>query len=140
MSVYLERSYRFSASHHYWRPEWSEEKNRRVFGKCAQAPGHGHDYRVIVRVTGEIDPETGFCADLVELDRLVKVRVLDRLDHRHLNEAVVEFQPGKKIPTTENLATWIAAQLQSALPTGAALTEVRVEEDETLASVWRAPT
>ncbi len=137
MPVYLERSYRFAASHHYWRPDWSEEKNRRVFGKCSLAPGHGHDYRVSLRVAGDIDPETGFCTDLGELDRLVKVRILDRLDHRHLNESVPEFGPGKKIPTSENLATWIAAQLQAALATGNLLLEVRVEEDESLASVWR---
>ncbi len=139
MPVYLERTYQFAASHHYWRPDWAEEKNRRVFGKCAQGPGHGHNYRVTVTVTGDLDPETGFCIDLPELDRLVKVRILDRLDHRHLNDAVAEFTPGKKVPTSENLATWIASQIQPALPTGASLTEVRVAEDDMLAAIWRTP-
>lgn len=139
MPVYLERTYRFSASHQYWRPEWGEEKNRRVFGKCAQGPGHGHNYRVTMTVTGDLDPETGFCVDLPELDRLVKVRILDRLDHRHLNETVGEFVAGKKVPTSENLATWIATQIQPALPTGASLTEVRVAEDDSLAAIWRTP-
>src|SRR5215470_3170605 len=67
----LERRYRFSASHLYRRPEWSDEENRRRFGKCANLPGHGHNYRLWVTLEGSVDPRTGFVVDLGALDALV---------------------------------------------------------------------
>jgi 6-pyruvoyltetrahydropterin/6-carboxytetrahydropterin synthase len=79
MKVRLERRYRFSASHLYRRPEWSEEENRARFGKCANLPGHGHNYRLFVTVRGEVDPETGFVVDLGALDSWVQAAVLEPL-------------------------------------------------------------
>src|SRR5919205_1599583 len=72
MKIALERRYRFSASHLYRRPEWSEAENRARFGKCANLPGHGHNYRLYVTVRGEVDPVTGFVVDLGRLDGLVQ--------------------------------------------------------------------
>jgi 6-pyruvoyltetrahydropterin/6-carboxytetrahydropterin synthase len=138
MTIRLERRYRFSASHLYRRPEWSEEENRRHFGKCANLPGHGHNYRLYLTVSGDPDPRTGFVVDLGALDALVKAEVLEVLDHRHLNEAVPEFASGRHIPSSENLVGWIRERLDGRLPAGAELVRLRLEEDEDLAAEWVA--
>ena len=110
----LERRYRFSASHLYRRPEWSEAENRARFGKCANLPGHGHNYRLYVTVSGEIDPATGFVVDLGALDALVQEHVVERLDHQHLNAALPEFGEGGAIPSSENLVRWISRAARGA--------------------------
>jgi 6-pyruvoyltetrahydropterin/6-carboxytetrahydropterin synthase len=133
MKVRLERRFRFSASHLYRRPDWSEEENRARFGKCANLPGHGHNYRLFVTVEGEVDPATGFIIDLGALDSQVTAKVIDRLDHQHLNTALPEFGEGGQIPSSENLILWILAQLQD-LP----VAKLRLEEDEDLAAEWLA--
>jgi len=133
MKVRLERRFRFSASHLYRRPDWSEEENRTRFGKCANLPGHGHNYRLFVTVEGEVDPQTGFIVDLGTLDSLVAARVIDRLDHQHLNAALPEFGEGGKIPSSENLILWILSQLQDL-----SVVKLRLEEDEDLAAEWLA--
>lgn len=138
MKIALERRYRFSASHLYRRPEWSEAENRACFGKCANLPGHGHNYRLYVTVRGEVDPVTGFVADLGRLDGLVQERVLDRLDHQHLNAALLEFGEGRAIPSSENLVRWIREQLAEGWPPGSELARLRLEEDEDLAAEWSA--
>jgi 6-pyruvoyltetrahydropterin/6-carboxytetrahydropterin synthase len=138
MIVRLERRYRFSASHLYRRSDWSEEENRARFGKCSNLPGHGHNYRLFVTVQGEADPRTGFIIDLGALDGVVALRVLERLDHQHLNSAIPEFQEGRDIPSSENLVGWIHRQLQEVLPSGAELVRLRLEEDEDLAAEWQA--
>jgi 6-pyruvoyltetrahydropterin/6-carboxytetrahydropterin synthase len=138
MKIALERRYRFSASHLYRRPEWSEAENRARFGKCANLPGHGHNYRLYVTVRGEVDAATGFVVDLAQLDGLVQEHVLDRLDHQHLNAALAEFGEGGAIPSSENLVRWIREQLAGRLPAGSELVRLRVEEDEDLAAEWSA--
>jgi 6-pyruvoyltetrahydropterin/6-carboxytetrahydropterin synthase len=138
MKIALERRYRFSASHLYRRPEWSEAENRARFGKCANLPGHGHNYRLYVTVRGEVDDATGFVVDLARLDGLVQEHVLDRLDHQHLNSALAEFGEGSAIPSSENLVRWIHEQLAGRLPAGSELARLRVEEDEDLAAEWSA--
>jgi 6-pyruvoyltetrahydropterin/6-carboxytetrahydropterin synthase len=138
MKIVLERRFRFSASHLYRRPEWSEEENRARFGKCANLPGHGHNYRLWVGVEGEIDPVTGFVVDLGRLDALVRTQVVERLDHQHLNAALPEFAAGGAIPSSENLIRWIHGQLAGELPAGARLVKIRLAEDEDLAAEWTA--
>jgi 6-pyruvoyltetrahydropterin/6-carboxytetrahydropterin synthase len=138
MKITLERRYRFSASHLYRRPDWSEEENRARFGKCANLPGHGHNYRLYVMVSGEIDPETGFVVDLGQLDALVQEHVVERLDHQHLNAALPEFGEGLAIPSSENLVRWIQGELTDRLPPGSRLDRLRLEEDEDLAAEWAA--
>lgn len=137
MKIRLERRYRFSASHRYFREEWSEELNRTRFGKCANAPGHGHNYRLLVTVAGEVDPATGFVVDLVALDTVVRERILDVLDHQHLNAALPEFGPGGAIPSSENLVAWVRGRLEGRLPEMTELVALRVEEDDDLAAEWR---
>lgn len=138
MKLSLERRYRFSASHLYRRPDWTEEENRARFGKCANLPGHGHNYRLFVTVRGTVDPATGFIVDLGRLDLLIAARVIERLDHQHLNAALPEFAAGRAIPSSENLVQWIHAQLEGALPEGVELAKLRLEEDEDLAAEWIA--
>jgi len=138
MKIALERRYRFSASHLYRRPDWSEAENRARFGKCANLPGHGHNYRLYVSVGGEIDPATGFVVDLGALDALVQERVVERLDHQHINAALPEFGEGGAVPSSENLVRWIHEQLADRLPAGSHLAKLRLEEDEDLAAEWIA--
>ncbi|HXO28970.1 MAG TPA: 6-carboxytetrahydropterin synthase [Thermoanaerobaculia bacterium] len=135
-SYRLERRYRFSASHLYRRPEWSEEENRARFGKCANLPGHGHNYRLFVTVRGQLDAETAFVADLGRLDALVARLVLDHVDHQHLNSAVPEFAAGAVNPSSEALVRWIRDRLVPDLPPEIALVRLRLEEDEDLAAEW----
>lgn len=134
--VRLERRYRFSASHLYRRPEWSEEENRARFGRCANLPGHGHNYRLYVQVAGLIDPTTGFVVDLAALDAWVTEAVLDRLDHQHLNYALPDFGEGGLVPSSENLVLWIRRALAGGGPAGVELAGLRLEEDEDLAAEW----
>lgn len=102
------RSYAFSAAHVLARPDWSDERNRQVYGRCANPAGHGHNYVLEVTLRGDVDPKTGRLVPLERLDRLVRERVLERLDHRFLNREVPEFE--QQVPTAENIArfAWLA--------------------------------
>ena len=135
-SVVLARVYSFSSSHRYYRTEWTPEVNRSTFGRCSNSPAHGHNYRLTVEVSGAIDRSTGFVVDLPALDALIRTRIVDRLDHAHINDAVPEFAEGGEIPTTENLVVWIAAELAAGLPAANRLESVHLAEDERLASKW----
>lgn len=129
--AYFTRKARFAAAHRYWRPEWSAEQNSRVFGACANPHGHGHNYLLEVTVAAEIDPQTGFSADIVELDRVLDTEVRAVFDHQHINHAVPEFRDGGLIPTTENIAVYCWPRILHALPAGMKLQRLRLHEDET---------
>ena len=138
-ALVLERTYSFSSSHRYYRPEWTPERNLAVFGKCSSSPGHGHNYRLTVEVSGRVDRETGYTVNLPELDDLVRALVVHRLDHAHINDVVPEFADGGEIPTTENLVVWIAGEIAAHLPQANRLESVRLAEDDRLASRWNRP-
>jgi 6-pyruvoyltetrahydropterin/6-carboxytetrahydropterin synthase len=123
--VYLTRRAEFSASHYYHNPEFTAEENRRIFGKCNNPHGHGHNYTLEVTVRGPVDARSGFVMDLAELKEVLNREVLDAMDHRFLNREVPEFRD--RIPTTENLAIAIWQRLAPKL-TAAALHRVRVYE------------
>jgi 6-pyruvoyltetrahydropterin/6-carboxytetrahydropterin synthase len=123
--VYLTRKCEFSAAHHYHNPEFSENENRRIFGKCNNANGHGHNYTLEVTVKGKVDPETGFVINLVDLKEILNREVMDVFDHRHLNKEVPEF--AKQIPTTENIAIVIWNRISTKLQ-DAEMHRVRVYE------------
>ena len=123
--ILLTRKAEFSASHYYWNEKWSAEENERVFGKCANKNGHGHNYTVEVTVAGEVDATSGFVVDLKELKDLMEREVVRVYDHRHLNKEVPEF--AKTIPTTENIAIAVWERLDRKIP-GAKLHRVRVYE------------
>ncbi|MBI4166358.1 MAG: 6-carboxytetrahydropterin synthase [Acidobacteria bacterium] len=100
--IYVTRRAEFAASHYYHNPKFSAEENRRIFGKCNNPHGHGHNYAVEVTVAGEVDPATGMVMDLKELKKILEKEVLDLMDHRFLNKEVPAF--ATTIPTTENIA------------------------------------
>lgn len=127
-AMQLTRKVRFSAAHRYHRPEWSEERNRAVFGPCANPHGHGHDYLLEVTVAGEVDPATGFCVDLATLDAVLREEVVTPWDHQHLNFAVPEFAPGGLVPTSENILR-LAWRRVSARLHGARLVRMRLHEN-----------
>lgn len=125
----LTRRVRFSAAHRYFRPDWSEERNRQVFGPCANPHGHGHNYLLEATVAGEIDPETGFSVDLGALDRVLREEVTDRLDHQHLNHVVPEFREGGLVPTTENILVLLWGRIAPRVGP-ARLVRLRLHEEE----------
>ena len=112
--VLLTRKAEFSAAHYYWNDAWSPEENARVFGKCANRSGHGHNYTLEVTVAGEVDPVTGFVVDLKELKNILEREVVSVYDHRKLNLEVPEF--AARIPTTENIAVAIWNRLDGKVP------------------------
>ncbi len=112
--VRVTRRMHFSAAHRLARPEWSEQRNREVFGDCSNPNWHGHNYELDVTVEGEVDPETGYVMDLKSLKKLVQTLVVEDLDHRNLNLDVLWLK-GKN-PTTENLVVAIWERLQEGLP------------------------
>jgi len=123
--VLLTRKAEFSASHYYWNAAWSEAENVRVFGKCANRNGHGHNYTLEVTVAGEVDGASGFVVDLKALKDILEDEVVSVYDHRHLNLEVPEF--ADVIPTTENIAIAVWKRLEGKVP-GATLHRVRVYE------------
>lgn len=123
----LTRRYRFSAAHVLARPDWTPERNRAVYGKCANPAGHGHNYIVEVTVRGEVDSESGRLVPLQRLDALVKERVLDLLDHRWLDREVPEFE--SEVPTAENIASFVWRALKGEI-SPAILHRVRLVETD----------
>jgi 6-pyruvoyltetrahydropterin/6-carboxytetrahydropterin synthase len=124
MKAHLTRRYMFSASHRLHSPEMSEQENQRVYGKCNNPYGHGHNYALEVTVAGAIDPATGMVCNLVDLDTFIDREVLERFGHRNLND-VDAFRA--LVPTTENLCIEIYRVLKRGFR-GALLERVRLEE------------
>jgi 6-pyruvoyltetrahydropterin/6-carboxytetrahydropterin synthase len=125
--VKLTRRYRFAASHRLDVPSLGVEENRRLFGKCNNPHGHGHDYQIEVTVEGAPD-DSGQIVHRAELDRVVSARILERLDHKNLNTDVEELRG--VVPTTENLATAVRDALLKDWPLQARLSAVRIAETE----------
>ena len=136
MPTFLTRRVTFAAAHRYRVAQWSDEKNTATFGLCARQNYHGHTYTCDVTVTGDVDPITGFVADLALLDRALQREVRDRLDHANINLDLPEFADGKLMPTGENLARFIAERVQGALGGAARVTRVTVAEDSTLSATY----
>jgi 6-pyruvoyltetrahydropterin/6-carboxytetrahydropterin synthase len=124
LKIELGRRYRFASSHRLHTARLSEEENSRVYGKCNNPFGHGHNYVVEVSVSGNVDPSTGMIANLADLDDFVSREVIEPFDHRYLNEEVAAFQ--ETVPTTENLCVEIFGRLKK-FPQ-AKLERVRIEE------------
>ena len=110
MKVTVSRKAHFNAAHRLYRKEWSDKKNYSVFGKCSNPHYHGHNYELIVHVTGLVDPNTGYVIDMKILKDLIKSEVEDKMDHKNLNEEVPEFI--EMIPTAENIAIVIYNKLK----------------------------
>jgi 6-pyruvoyltetrahydropterin/6-carboxytetrahydropterin synthase len=136
MRASLTRRVTFAAAHRYRVPGWSDEKNEQTFGLCARPNYHGHSYICDVTVSGPIDPRTGFCVDLGELDRVLGTEVRQRFDHRNINLDVPEFADGKLVPTGENLARFIFERIEKALGGSVTVVRVTVAEDATLSTTY----
>jgi 6-pyruvoyltetrahydropterin/6-carboxytetrahydropterin synthase len=133
----LTRRVHFSAAHRYRRPEWDDARNLATFGKCARPNYHGHTYICDVTVSGPLDETTGFVADLGLLDRVLSEQVVERLDHANLNLDIAEFAEGQRIPSSEEIARWIAERVNAALAhTTARVRRVRVAEEPHLWATW----
>ena len=113
MSLTVYRKAHFNAAHRLYRKDWSDEKNRQVFGKCSNPYYHGHNYDLEVGLTGSIDPETGYLIDLKILKDIIRVEVEDAFDHKNLNEEVADFRDLN--PTVENIAVVIWHRLRARL-------------------------
>jgi 6-pyruvoyltetrahydropterin/6-carboxytetrahydropterin synthase len=100
--IYVSRKEHFNAAHKLYNPTWSKEKNQEIFGPCANENWHGHNYELITTVAGNPDPDTGFVIDLKKLSDLIKLEVLEKVDHKNLN-LDVDFMKNK-MASTENLA------------------------------------
>ena len=106
MRVTVCRTAHFNAAHRIFNSEWDEKRNLEVFGKCSLPNYHGHNYNLTVKVTGEVNPDTGYVIDMKVLKEIIRKHILERFDHRNLNLDVVEFKDTS--PTAENIAvvTW----------------------------------
>lgn len=125
--IAITRRYRFPAAHVLRSAAFSEAENQRLYGKCANRNGHGHDYGLEITVTGPLDPRTGAVVPVEQLDALVRERILDRLGHRSLNEDPW-FRTA--VPTAENIALAVGRELSDALAgrSSARLLRVRLQE------------
>nr|WP_121270205.1 6-carboxytetrahydropterin synthase [Pedobacter schmidteae] len=127
--IYITRKASFNAAHKLSRPDWTEDQNTEVYGKCANPNWHGHNYQLYVTVKGEINPETGFLVDLKWLKDITNTYVVDKIDHKNLN-LDVDFMQGK-LASTENLAIAIWEQLFELIAaSGAQLHSIKIYETE----------
>ncbi len=137
--IYIERKERFSAAHQLYNPNWTDEKNREVFGKCSNKNFHGHNYTLTVTVKGEINPDTGFVMNLVDLKKIIQGLIIEKLDHSNLNHDV-DFMKGK-FSSTEVLAVEIWKILAPAIGKHqAALHKIRLDETLNNAVEYYGPT
>jgi 6-pyruvoyltetrahydropterin/6-carboxytetrahydropterin synthase len=109
--IYLTRRERFNAAHRLFKEGWSDEKNYEVFGKCSNPNWHGHNYQLFITIKGDVNPETGFVINLKQLSKIVKEKVIQKIDHKNLN-LDVEFMAGK-ITSAENIAIAIWNEIEN---------------------------
>lgn len=127
--VFITRKETFSAAHKLFRSDWNDEKNLEVFGKCANPNWHGHNYELTVTVKGEINPDTGFVANLSEIGNILKSQIILKVDHKNLN-LDVDFMKAK-LPSTEVLAVEIWNQVVAPINAlGCQLHCVKIQETE----------
>lgn len=127
--IYITRRERFNAAHRLFRPDFTDEQNIEIFGKCSNPNWHGHNYELFVTVKGEVNPETGFLINLKLLSKLIRERITEKLDHRNIN-LEVDFMQGK-FASTESLAMAIWEELEIAVKNlGADLHCIRLHESE----------
>lgn len=114
--IYITRRFHFSASHRVYNPGLSDDENFKIYGKCSNPNGHGHNYIMDITVAGEVDNSTGFVMDLTELKRITEEEIISKVDHRNLN-ADVDFMQGI-LPTTENVAIKFWEQIENKINVG----------------------
>lgn len=127
--MFITRRERFNAAHRLFREDWSDEKNLEVFGKCSNPNWHGHNYIMYITVKGEVRKETGFVVNLKDLSKIIKTRIINKIDHKNLN-LEVDFMKGR-IVSTENIAIAIWEELEEDIQQiGAKLHCIKIIETE----------
>ena len=127
--MFITRRERFNAAHRLFREDWSDEKNLEVFGKCSNPNWHGHNYIMYITVKGEVSNETGFVVNLKDLSKIIKTRIINKIDHKNLN-LEVDFMKGH-IVSTENIAIAIWEELEEDIQQiGAELHCIKIVETE----------
>jgi 6-pyruvoyltetrahydropterin/6-carboxytetrahydropterin synthase len=127
--MYITRREQFNAAHRLFRDDFTDEQNLEVFGKCSNPNWHGHNYVLFVTVKGEVNPQTGFVANLKTLSQLIRTTIVDKIDHKNMN-LDVDFMKGR-LASTENLAIAIWEELENPVKyIGAELHCIRVHETE----------
>ena len=127
--IYITRRERFNAAHRLFKPEFSDDENLQVFGKCSNPNWHGHNYELFVTVKGNVNPDTGFLVNLKDLSAIIEQRVIEKLDHRNIN-IEVKFMAGM-LASTENLAIGIWNELEGPVSEmGAQLHSIKLYETE----------
>lgn len=127
--VYLTRRERFSAAHRLFNPELTDRENEEMYGPCSNPNWHGHNYILWVTIAGEVNPETGYVTDLKDLSRIIRERVIIKLDHKNIN-LEVDFMKGKFV-STENLAIGIWSEILPEVEAlGVSLHSVKIQETE----------
>jgi len=136
--IFLTRHEHFNAAHKLYNPAWSSEKNEEVFGKCANANWHGHNYDLMVTIKGEVDADTGFLMDVKKLSSIINEYVCEPLDHRNLNMDVSFMKD--VLPSTENLAIKVWEQLTPHLPPNVKLHCIKLYETPRIGVEYFGPT
>ncbi len=127
MKVTVCRKEHFNAAHRLYNPAWSDEKNNSFFGRCNNPNFHGHNYELIVKLTGPVDPDTGYVYDMKKLSNVVQEEVISKFDHKNLNLDVPEF--AQLNPTAENIAIVIWNKLRIKIDAGLSLAVVLYETE-----------
>ena len=125
---YLTKQYKFCAAHRYWNSNWSDEKNYQIFGEDVRI--HGHNYTLDITISGPINDESGFIVNLFELNKIVKLHVLDVMDHRQIQLDIPWFE--SKQPSTENMVVFIWEQIVTKIPKPAKLNSIKLRETPTI--------
>lgn len=127
--IFITRRERFNAAHRLFKPEYSDDQNLQVFGKCSNPNWHGHNYTLFVTVKGDVNPDTGFLVNLKDLSAIIDARIIEKLDHRNIN-LEVDFMEGQ-LASTENLAIGIWNELAGPVTKiGATLHSIKLYETE----------
>lgn len=124
--LYITRKEHFNAAHKLYNPQWSDEKNMEVFGKCANKNWHGHNFDLFVTVKGTINPNTGFVIDLKFLKKIIREKVTEKLDHKNLNSDVDFLRD--QMPSIENIVVGIWEQIESEMPENCRLHKILMYE------------
>ena len=125
---YLTKQYKFCAAHRYWNPNWSDKKNYQIFGEDVRI--HGHNYTLDITISGPINDESGFIVNLFELNKIVKLHVLDVMDHSQIQLDIPWFE--SKQPSTENMVVFIWEQIVTKIPNPAKLKSIKLRETPTI--------
>ena len=125
---YLTKQYKFCAAHRYWNPNWSDEKNYQIFGEDVRI--HGHNYTLDITISGPINDESGFIVNLFELNKIVKLHVLDVMDHSQIQLDIPWFE--SKQPSTENMVVFIWEQIVTKIHNSAKLYSIKLRETPTI--------